>query len=54
MAIPFEFNYEVNDKIKMQPFNVQINDLIFHLNDTLNRKFYKNIEITEVDRKTLK
>ncbi|MEB7435242.1 helix-turn-helix domain-containing protein [Staphylococcus pasteuri] len=53
MAIPFEFNYEINDKIKMQPFNVQINDLIFHLNDTLNRKFYKNIEITEVDRKNI-
>src|SRR5699024_4082695 len=53
MAIPYEFNYEVNNQIKMTPYNVPINDFQFHLLDVNNRKFYKKIEITEVDRKNI-
>ncbi|WP_411848715.1 helix-turn-helix domain-containing protein [Staphylococcus xylosus] len=53
MAIPFEFNHDVNGQIKMTPYNVPINDFQFHLKDMNNRKFYKKIEITEVDRKNI-
>lgn len=53
-TIPYEFNF-INFKNKPEKalYDVPINDFHFHLKDMQNLKFYKNIELSEVDKKNI-
>ncbi|PTK50144.1 XRE family transcriptional regulator [Staphylococcus haemolyticus] len=54
-TLPFEFNYlNVNEEIETDFYNLRINDLLFHLFDINNEKFYRHIMLTDEDKNNIK
>lgn len=54
-TLPFDFNYlNFNDEIETNFYNLRINDILFHLFDINNEKFYMNIMLTEEDKNNIK
>ncbi|HGO2073363.1 TPA: helix-turn-helix transcriptional regulator [Staphylococcus aureus] len=54
-TLPFDFNYlNLSDEIETNFYNLRINDLLFHLFDINNEKFYMNIMLSEEDKKNIK
>lgn len=53
-SLPYEFNF-INFKSKPEItfYDIPINDIHFHLKDINNFKFYKNIEMSETDKKNI-
>ena len=47
------YNNDYNNKKTVTIFSENINDLNFHLEDNLNSKFYKAIELSDYDRKNI-
>ncbi|MCG2212852.1 helix-turn-helix transcriptional regulator [Staphylococcus epidermidis] len=47
------YNNDYNNKKTVTIFSENINDLNFHLEDNLNSKFYKTIELSDYDRKNI-
>ncbi len=54
-TLPYDFNYlNSKDEIETNFYNLRINDLLFHLADINNEKFYMNLLLTEEDKKNIK
>lgn len=47
------YNNDYNNEKTVTIFSENINDLNFHLEDNLNSKFYKTIELSDYDRKNI-
>lgn len=47
------YNNDYNNEKTVTIFSENINDLNFHLEDNLNSKFYKAIELSDYDRKNI-
>lgn len=47
------YNNDYNNEKTVTIFSENINDLNFHLEDHLNSKFYKTIELSDYDRKNI-
>lgn len=47
------YNNDYNNEKTVTIFSENINDLNFHLEDNLNSKFYKMIELSDYDRKNI-
>ncbi|HBH8922837.1 TPA: helix-turn-helix transcriptional regulator [Staphylococcus aureus] len=47
------YNNDYNNEKTVTIFSENINDLNFHLDDNLNSKFYKTIELSDYDRKNI-
>ncbi|MDG4943850.1 helix-turn-helix transcriptional regulator [Staphylococcus agnetis] len=53
ISAPYEYKYIEGDEHEMIVFSQPVNDLHYHLNDKNNRKFYKKVELDEIDRKNV-
>ncbi|MCD8904327.1 helix-turn-helix transcriptional regulator [Staphylococcus chromogenes] len=53
ISAPYEYRYMEDDEHEMIILSQPINDLNYHLNDKNNRKFYKKVELDEIDRKNV-
>lgn len=53
ISAPYEHRYIEDGENEMIILSQPINDLNYHLNDKNNRKFYKKVELDEIDRKNI-